>query len=59
MSAALKKAGKSTKVKRGDMYRLGDHVLLCGDVTDLNALKKLMGGAPADLVITDTNEIWS
>ena len=44
VSAALKKAGKSTKVKRGDMYRLGDHVLLCGDVTDLNALKKLMGG---------------
>lgn len=67
VSAALKKAGKSTKTKRGDMYRLGDHVLLCGDVTDLNALKKLMGGGIsgsgdngferntelADMIVTD------
>lgn len=44
VEAALKKAGKNTKTQRGDMVRLGDHVLLCGDVTDLNALKTLMGG---------------
>lgn len=53
VDAALKKAGKNTKTQRGDMVRLGDHVLLCGDVTDLNALKTLMGGALADLLVTD------
>lgn len=53
VDAAFKKAGKNTKTQRGDMYRLGDHVLLCGDATDLNALKTLMGEALADLVVTD------
>jgi DNA modification methylase len=37
----------------GDLWVLGDHRLLVGDVTDTDAVAKLMAGAPADLVFTD------
>ena len=30
--------------KLGDMYRLGNHVLLCGDSTSVDNLRKLTGG---------------
>lgn len=42
---ALKKATK-TKIKRGDMFKLGTHTILCGDATEETDLKKLMGGGP-------------
>ena len=32
------------KAKRGDIYQLGDHRLMCGDSTSPEDLKKLMGG---------------
>lgn len=41
------------KAKRGDVYQLGDHRLMCGDSTNPDELKKLLGGARADLVFTD------
>ena len=41
---ALKKASKNPLTKRGDMIRLGEHVLICADSTDLQAVQKLMGG---------------
>lgn len=40
------------KTKTGDLYRLGDHLLLCGDSTKANDVKKLMGGGVASLVFT-------
>lgn len=41
------------KAKLGDMYRLGNHVLLCGDSTSVDNLRKLIGGASVDMVYTD------
>lgn len=39
--------------KLGDVYQLGRHRLMCGDSTDVEAVKTLMGGQLADLLITD------
>ena len=41
------------KTKLGDMYQLGNHRLICGDSTDEATIKRLMGGAVADMVFTD------
>src|ERR1700722_755874 len=37
----------------GDLWLLGDHRVLCGDATDLKAVRKLVAGEQADLVFTD------
>ncbi len=39
--------------KRGDLYLLGDHRLLCGDSTDILQVERLMNGKKADMVFTD------
>jgi len=39
--------------KRGDLFLLGEHRLLCGDATDEGDVKRLMGGKKADMVFTD------
>lgn len=41
------------KAKRGDIYQLGNHRLMCGDSTDPNDVEMLMDGANADMVFTD------
>lgn len=41
------------KAKLGDIYQLGRHRLMCGDSTDLDDVKKLVGGAECDLLLTD------
>ena len=41
------------KAKRGDIYKLGKHVLMCGDSTEEKDVLKLMDGHIADLVVTD------
>ena len=41
------------KAKRGDIYKLGRHVLMCGDSTEEKDVLKLMDGNIADLVVTD------
>ena len=43
----------ATITKPGDLWILGDHRLLCGDSTDISAMERLLGGAQADLWITD------
>lgn len=40
-------------VKRGDIWQLGDHRLMCGDSTKVDDVQMLMGGAEADMVFTD------
>ena len=40
---------KNTWVKRGDLFQLGDHRLLCGDSTNIVDVEKLMGGEIADI----------
>ena len=41
------------KAKLGEIYQLGRHHLMCGDSTILNDVEKLMGGARADMLLTD------
>lgn len=39
--------------KVGDIYRLGNHRLICGDSTDQEVIEKLLSGGRADLLLTD------
>ena len=41
------------RAKRGDVYQLGVHRLMCGDSTDAEAWARLMEGVKADMVFTD------
>lgn len=40
-------------VKPGDLYRLGDHRILCGDATNGNDVARLLDGAAPTLLATD------
>ena len=42
-----------TKVKKGDIWQLGEHRLMCGDSTVINDVIKLMDGNDVDLLFTD------
>lgn len=42
-----------TKVKKGDIWQLGEHRLMCGDSTSVTDVEKLMNGEKADMVFTD------
>ena len=39
--------------KLGDVWLLGNHRLMCGDSTSIDAVDKLMNGKKADMVFTD------
>jgi DNA modification methylase len=39
--------------KLGDIYKLGNHRLMCGDSTNIDSVEKLMDGQKADMVFTD------
>jgi DNA modification methylase len=39
--------------KLGDIYKLGNHRLMCGDSTSIDAVDELMDGQKADMVFTD------
>lgn len=41
------------KTKLGDIYILGNHRLMCGDSTSIDAVEKLMDGNSVDLIFTD------
>lgn len=41
------------KSKLGDLYKLGNHRLMCGDSTLIDDVERLMGGQKADMVFTD------
>lgn len=42
-----------TRCKAGDIWKLGEHRLMCGDSTKVEHIQKLMDGEKADLLITD------
>lgn len=42
-----------TRCKRGDIWKLGEHRLMCGDSTCITDVEKLMNGEKADLLFTD------
>tara|TARA_R110000803_G_scaffold169482_1_gene232493 strand:- start:214 stop:1308 length:1095 start_codon:yes stop_codon:yes gene_type:complete len=44
---------KESKVKRGDIWKLGKHRIMCGDSTSSDDVAKLMNGEKADMVFTD------
>lgn len=39
--------------KLGDIYKLGNHRLMCGDSTSIDAVDKLLDGNKVDLIFTD------
>lgn len=44
---------KKSRVKRGEVWKLGNHRLMCGDSTSRDDVERLMNGDKADLIITD------
>jgi DNA modification methylase len=50
---AVPEPPKEAKTKRGELWLLGKHRLLCGDSTALTDVERLMGGGMADTVFTD------
>ena len=40
-------------VKKGDIYKLGNHRLMCGDSTNDEDIKKLMNNQKSDMIFTD------
>ena len=46
-------AQAESRVQRGDIWRLGEHRLMCGDSTDAECVNSLMDGQLADLYLTD------
>lgn len=44
---------KESKVKRGDIWKLGEHRIMCGDSTSSDDVAKLMNGEKADILVTD------
>lgn len=41
------------RVKRGEIWKLGEHRLMCGDSTNKDDVLNLMNGCKADMVFTD------
>ena len=54
LEAALEQAGKGrARVKRGELWRLGEHRLLCGDATSAADVARLTEDTPARMAFTD------
>ena len=47
------KLPKTPKSKLGDIYKLGNHYLMCGDSTKREDIEKLVSGTVIDALITD------
>ncbi|MCE7886575.1 MAG: DNA methylase N-4 [Alphaproteobacteria bacterium PRO2] len=50
---AVPEAPETPVSKPGDLWRLGNHLLLCGDSTVLVNVERVLDGALADMVFTD------
>lgn len=44
---------KEPESKQGQIYKLGDHLLMCGDSTNLEQVKQIVDQGGVDLVVTD------
>jgi len=53
LEVAWEEAQKAPGVTRGDLWRLGDHRVLCGDATDSEAVSRLVGAQRASMAFTD------
>lgn len=43
----------NVKTKLGDIYKLGNHILMCGDSTNAEDIKKLLNDNKVDLLVID------
>ena len=50
---AVPEAPETPTTVLGDIWLLGDHRLMCGDSTSIDAVERLMDGQKADMVFTD------
>ena len=50
---AVPEVPEEPKTKLGDIYQLGNHRLMCGDSTNVEAVVELTGGAGVDMLLTD------
>jgi DNA modification methylase len=50
---AVPEVPETPKTVLGDVWVLGNHRLMCGDSTSIDAVEKLMDGRKADMVFTD------
>ena len=50
---AVPEVPEEPTTKLGDVYQLGNHRLMCGDSTSIDAVDELMDGQKADMVFTD------
>lgn len=50
---AVPEAPEVADSRRGQVYHLGDNLLMCGDATDAGDVAKLMGETAADLALND------
>ena len=50
---AVPDAPDEPKTKLGDIYKLGNHRLMCGDSTSVDAVTKLTRGGGVDMLLTD------
>lgn len=49
----IPEAPAEPRAKPGDLWKLGDHYVLCGDSTKPSDYEKLMQGELADIIVTD------
>ena len=50
---AVPETPEEPKTQLGDIYKLGEHRLMCGDSTSIDAIEKLLDGTRPDMVFTD------
>jgi ParB-like chromosome segregation protein Spo0J len=53
LEAALEEAKANATAKRGDLWQLGPHRLLCGDATEAGDVARLLDGKRAAMAFTD------
>ena len=53
LDAAIEEATRAPRTKPGDLWKLGDHRLLCGDATKADDVARLLDGAEPKLLTTD------
>ena len=53
LEEALKAAQSAPVAKPGDIWRLGDHRVVCGDATDREAVQRLVGESRMEMAFTD------
>lgn len=53
LDAALEEATREPRTKPGDLWRLGDHRLLCGDAEGATEIGRLLGAARPAMAFTD------